>query len=129
MTIFETEAELERFWGWVALAIRDWEAFAAALRGLDRETLTRFGWTFQDFAGEVAGALEDAGFEHFEGSVSDDALEDICGWAVAQGRDFYAECLEDTTVIPEYPEGVGIEIQYEAANAFRERFGEELPAY
>lgn len=129
MTIFETEEELERFWEWVALASRDWEAFAAALRDLDRETLTRFSWTFQEFAGEVAEALEEAGFEHFEDSVSDDALEDICGWAVARGRDFYAECLEDTTLIPESPEGVGIDIQYEAADAFRERFGEDLPSY
>lgn len=129
LDIFETDEELDRFWAWVDLARRDWDAFAAELRTLDGPTLIRFGWTFEDLAGEVWGAVEDSGFEHFEGEVSDDAFEDICGWVVAQGRAYYERCLADPTLAPEHPEGVGIDVQYEAATAYYERFGENPPAY
>ncbi|MCX4244180.1 DUF4240 domain-containing protein [Paraliomyxa miuraensis] len=124
LTVFETGAELDRFWAWVELARRDWDAFAAELRTLDEPTLIRFVWTFQDLAGDVSEAIEDSDSYDY-----DHDLEDVCGWVVAQGRAFYERCLADPTLAPDELEGVGIDVQYEAATAYRERSGKDPPSY
>lgn len=129
LDIFLTEDELAQFWAWVNLASRDWDAFAALMRTLDGPTLIRFGWTFEDIASDVWAAVEGSGFKHFKGPVSEDALDDICGWVVAQGLDYYTRCIRDPSLAVEWPKGVGISVKYEAATAYYERFGENPPAY
>ncbi len=129
LDIFTTDEECDRFWAWVDLARRDWDAFAAEMRSLEGPLLIRFGWTFEDLASDVWAAVEKSGFQHFTGPVSEDALEDICGWVVAQGRAYYERCIRDPTLAVEWPKGVGIRVKYEAATAYYERFGEEPPAY
>ncbi|MBA4398136.1 MAG: hypothetical protein C0394_12245 [Syntrophus sp. (in: bacteria)] len=129
LDIFQTAEEIDHFWALIDLARADWDAFAAELRTLDGRFLIRFGWTFEELAGDVWTALEESGFAHFKGSVSEDALEDICGWVVAQGFDVLDRSILDPTLIPEWPKGVGISVKYEAATAYHERFGEEPPAY
>jgi hypothetical protein len=129
LDIFTTDQEVGEFWAWVDLARRDWDAFAAEMRNLDGPILIRFGWTFEELAGDVWAAVEEGGFEHFKSPVSEDALEDICGWVVAQGRAYYERCICDPTLAVEWPKGVGIGVKYEAAKAYFERFGEEPPPY
>jgi hypothetical protein len=99
------------------------------MRTLDGTTLIRFGWTFEELASIIWAGIEDSGFAHFKGPVSEDALEDICGWVVAQGRAYFERCIDDPTLAVEWPKGHGISVKYEAATAYYERFGVEPPAY
>jgi hypothetical protein len=116
-------------WSLIEDARADFDGFQATLRQLAQRDLEDFYWIFYELAGDLTeGECLDQVVEAEE-SISEDALEDLCGWIVAKGRDTYAGVLRDPASIPTSidDDAAGIEILYEARRIYAERFGEEMP--
>lgn len=125
---WKKDADPEAFWALIELARKDFEAFLAALKGLDRRGLIRFAWMFEELA---SGLGAEPYASHTNPEFSEDVLDDLWDEVVGKGRAFYEEVLAHPERMPadvDYSDP-SHRMRYEASNVFFERYGEEIPPY
>lgn len=113
----------DQFWTLISLAKQDTAAFVKKLEGMSQVELIGFAWKFED----LAGFLYDE--EYHQGRFSEDYLEDLCDWVVAQGKEFYENVLNNPDQMPtevNYSDP-DIDIPYQVSTVYYDRFGEEMP--
>lgn len=116
------------FWPLIDEANKDFKRFCLRLETMDKSELEAFVWRFEDLAevfcdDDYLDCIVDS-----EESISDDALEDLCGWIVGRGKEIYAKAVEDPETMPTRidDDAPGIAIKFEALRIYHERFGEHL---
>lgn len=117
------------FWSLVNEANNDFEHFSHQLKNMSKDGLEDFYWHFFDFAGELT---DDIYLDHIldaGDSISDDGLEDLCGWIVGKGRETYNHVIKHPETIPKEinDNAYGIEILYEAVKVYFNKYGEDIP--
>ena len=120
----------ERFWSLIDVVNHDFDHFRDQLNTMDKNELKEFVWMFKDKAEEICeDDYLDYILEDIE-SITEDALEDLSGWVVGKGKEYYFNILNNPTDMPSQisDETPGINIQYEASQVYYKRFKEHLPA-
>ena len=87
----------DTFWHLVDLAREQPERFQQRIGELDREALIDFCRVYDRAAGELYGESHQ---EYVDPDLSEDGVNDICEWVVAQGRDHYVKVLRDPKLMP-----------------------------
>ena len=120
----------DEFWALVTLANEDFDAFTKTLERMDRGALIAFAWKFEQLAGIL---YDDEYLQHlnFENELSEDYLEDLCGWIVGKGKVFYEDIINHPEKMPTELDDTepGISIQFEASQIYFDRYGEEMPPW
>ncbi len=135
LSVFQTDEELGTFWSWIEQARANEEAYRATLRELSSTQLVRLVWTFKEVEDRLFDVLEDLEFEPLLGedeSVSEDRIEDFCGWMVVQGRSQVEQWLADPESLEakeDFTKEMGIDARYMAEEEYRERHGDGPPTY
>lgn len=116
------------FWSLVQEANENLYRFIEKLKKIEKKDLQEFIWRFQDLAGDIADDEYLDFIVEAEEQVTDDQLEDLCGWIVGKGETVYNRVLDNPETIPTKidDDAPGITIQYEAERIYFERFGEHL---
>ena len=117
------EMEDDQFWSLISLAKQDFAAFTQKLEQMSQADLISFVWKFE----EVAGVLYDD--QYLQGQTSEDYIEDLRGYVVAQGKAFYEHVRDNPDQMPkevDYSEP-GVDIKYQASETYYNRFGESMP--
>ena len=116
------------FWRIIDRCGGDPERLRAILAELPRHEVQRFCWNFEEAREQLATLYGDVA------SFSEDTVQDICSWVVAQGEEAFVTVwdeAEDVVTDPQSPYGT---IQRDpgllgaAKEVFRARFGEAVPA-
>lgn len=87
----------DSFWDLIAQAQQDREQYRARLKEMDRETLVRLFHTFELAAEELKG---EPYIGHLSPKLSEDGVDDVAQWVVAQGKDAYTQIIEHPESIP-----------------------------
>lgn len=119
----------EEFWQLINAANQDFDGFCDRLNTMSKQDLKEFVWLFKDKAGELADdRFLDCILDNRD-SITEDALEDLSGWIVGKGENFYKSVLESPEKIPAEinDDSPGITIQFEASRIYFEKFGEHVP--
>lgn len=117
------------FWSLVEDANRDFNGFCNKLNSMEKNELKEFVWMFKDKAEELGDDVYiDSILEDIE-SITEDELEDLSGWIVGKGKKYYTNVLNNPEKMPSSisDKAFGIEIQYEASQAYYKRFNEHIP--
>lgn len=125
---WKKDANPNTFWALVELARKDYEAFVAALKNLNRRELIRFAWMFEEFASRLG---EEPYQRRINPTFSEDVTDDLWEEVVGKGQAFYEDVLEHPDKMPadvDYSDP-SHQMRYEASNVFFERYGEEIPPY
>ena len=85
------------FWQQIDLARADRERFRQAVREMSRDDLIGFAQTYDLAAAEFRAEYY---VEHVAPGLSEDSIDDIASWIVAQGRDHYVQVLCDPRQMP-----------------------------
>ena len=116
------------FWALVDLARSDWQQFGLRLRELSTPLVAGFAHMFWGFETTLAERSREL-------LTSEDAADDLCGWVVGLGKQFYVASL----TAPEHLDATSVAafdrcdepwtdsaIRYEAERVYHERTGEDL---
>ena len=125
MNEFDDIPELgdDQFWTLILSAKQGIAALSKNLESLSQVELIGFAWKFED----LAGFLYDE--KYHQNQFSEDYLEVLCDWVVAQGKEFYERVLNNPDQMPaevDYSDP-DIDILYEVSNVYYDRFGKEIP--
>jgi hypothetical protein len=112
------------FWEVIGRARRSPEKLRQLLRAMSRQELERF---HSQFEWAVAGMCADD-FRDVHGYTRDQMLDDLAGWVVSQGKDYYARIWENPDKLPR-EEDIDERSQLDgiAAEIYVERFGQSPP--
>jgi hypothetical protein len=110
------------FWEVIASARQDPQRFRAALAHMDRESLTQFGWTYEELAAQLR-SRDHARYAHQD--LSEDGLAELANWIVALGRESYLDILEHPDRMPGRHADSGF--MSELIEEFEERFSDDFP--
>lgn len=113
----------DEFWKLIDLARTDYEAFVAALRTMEREDLVRFYWTYEDAAAELK---EEPYIDNMSPDISEDGIDDVAQWVVAQGKKFYLDVIQEPNKVPLRVDSAP-EILGEVVIVFDDRYDEPIP--
>lgn len=91
------------FWDLVELGSRDPEELRRRITDMSEAELVDFYWTYH----EHAANLKDEEFtRHLEPPVTEDFVDDVAQWVVAQGEDFYDDVMmTPSNMPPDLPDG------------------------
>jgi Protein of unknown function (DUF4240) len=117
------------FWQLVATANKDFELFCTKLKSMSKGELEEFVWKFSDLAEVCADDEYLSGILAESEGMSEDSLEDLFGWIVGKGEEFYKKILKNPDQVPKAinDDTPGIAIQYEASKIYHEKFGGHIP--
>lgn len=118
------EPDDSQFWSIVSLVKQDFASFKQKLERMSQAELIGFVWKFE----EIADLLYDD--KYLYNQTSEDYMEDLCGYIVGQGREFYEHVRAHPDQMPkavDYAEP-GIDIKYQASEIYYDRFGEPMPS-
>ncbi|WP_405610622.1 DUF4240 domain-containing protein [Streptomyces sp. NBC_01511] len=110
------------FWELIGLGKEDPDALNSRIARFSEADLVEFYWIYE----EAAADLKDEEFtEHLTCPRTEDYVDDIAQWVVAQGLDYYESIMTDPSKIPaELPPGAVPPPWTGAASEFyRERYG------
>lgn len=115
-----------KFWGVIALARQNYQQFLELIEHMDREGLAQFCQTYQEAAYELSA---EPFLPYLNQRLSEDSLEDLFQWIVAQGRDYYMKILETPSSMPQEinRSSPNLKIFSDAFTVYVRRFGEEPP--
>jgi hypothetical protein len=111
------------FWGLIDLARSDYDRYVETVHGMDREALMRFYWNYEDAAAEFKG---DPYVKYMSPQLSEDGIDDVAQWIVAQGKDYYRNVVNHPEMVPYRVENPP-EILGEVVHEFDERYDEPIP--
>jgi hypothetical protein len=118
---------LDSMWAIIDAANRDPEALVASLQPMNRGSLIRFIWSYDNAMADLSPRMG----AHL-GLVSEDGLDDLDNWIVSQGRAYFEAVKLDPTQIPadwsERPPTERRSFYSSALRLFREKFG-GVPPY
>ncbi len=86
-----------QFWPLIALAQKDRAAFRARLKELDRAALVAFCHRYEQAASELK---DEPYVNHMSRQLSEDGVDDVAQWVVAQGEAHYNRVLGNPKEIP-----------------------------
>jgi hypothetical protein len=115
----------DTFWELIALARQNREQFRTRLKQMDRDSLTRFCWTYETAAAD----FKYEPYINYLGSQSDDAVDEISQWIVGQGKDYYMRILDNPALIPTDIPGRDPALGYlsDAVREYRATYREPVP--
>lgn len=85
------------FWELIALAQQDREAYRKRLKEMSREDLVGFYHHYEMAAGELK---DEPYIDHMSPQLSEDGVDDVANWVVAQGKDRYTQVIDQPESIP-----------------------------
>ena len=116
----------ETFWQQIDLARESRERFREKVRQMDREALIDFCRAYDKAAAEL---YVEPFLDYIDPALSEDGIDELCRWVVAQGRAYYAKVLADPKAIP-YRVDSNDPVLGFSGDVFREyyrRYQESLP--
>jgi hypothetical protein len=112
------------FWRMVDLAREDPRAFDDAIGRLDRRALVDLYWTYQS----ATGPLREARYiDRASPDLSEDGIDDLVTWIVAQGETYYRRVLEDAAAVPDEAGDWNNDLQGALEEEYDRRYGRVLP--
>lgn len=117
----------EKFWSLIHDAQQDSKKIHDLLLKADRNAIKRFSWNYEEASAQLKPE-----FDSTE-SFSEDSIDELCNWIVAQGKDFYRQVWDNPKEMQGYKEDPDSNYKsdpglYSASlRVYRERFGDELP--
>lgn len=110
----------EEFWRIIEDARQDPDRLRERLRGMNREELIDFAWTYEGLANELRS---DIYLDFVEPDTSEDGLAELANWVVAQGRELYEEVWKDPEQLPPAHDDPGLLL--EAIREYEERYDDD----
>ncbi|MFD1544779.1 hypothetical protein [Nonomuraea guangzhouensis] len=94
------------FWKLIDVGLRDPDELARRIDGMSEHDLVEFYWTYE----ECAADLKDEEFLRYVSPPrTEDYVDDLAQWIVAQGLDYYEDImLQPTKMPPELPSGATV---------------------
>lgn len=115
----------DEFWELVKLARTDSDRYLETLKGMDREALIHFYWMYENAAGEFKFAPY---IEYVSPQLSEDGIDDVAQWVVAQGREYYWDVINHPDKIPERVDNYDpLDVLGAIVDEFDERYDEPIP--
>lgn len=114
----------DEMWRAVEVARESHARFLGLLKKMSREELFRFYWGYRGAAGE----LRDAPYtDYMDQALSEDGIEEIAHWVVAQGKEAYDGVIANPEQLPQRaPEPINLSA--DARAEYEDRFGEPMPS-
>jgi hypothetical protein len=113
----------DSFWEAIALAQANQEQFIETLKGMSRDDLLNFIWTFEGVAAEFK---YEPYTDYVSQELSEDGIDDVAMWVVEQGRDYTYTVFDTPSQMPkrvDHPIG----FLSKAVRTFYQRFGGPVP--
>lgn len=115
------------FWGIMDRLTTNPADWKSVFVSIDKQALIRFAWNYEEAAAQLKPEFET------EDDFSEDSLDELCNWIVAQGKSFYKKIWDDPSQINvssnhgdiEYHSDPGI--YSSALETYKHQFNEELP--
>lgn len=115
-------AQAIEFWKLIDVASSSTLRYRNLLKKMDRQQLIDFYWQFE----ETAGFLKSPPYRSQLVDVSDDRVDDIATWLVAQGEDAYARVLRNPEQMPRtIPKPA--RVLDDIVREYQRRFHEDIP--
>jgi len=111
------------FWRMVDMARERPDALGQAVAGLDRRELVELHSAYRD-AAELL--LEPDYLEHASQDLSEDGIDELVTWIVAQGEAYYRKVLAEPSSMPERA-GDWDDLQSALVKEYDQRYGRALP--
>jgi Protein of unknown function (DUF4240) len=124
---FTPEDIPEEFWTLIDRSRQDREGFKNELKNLNKGSLIRLAWLIR----EAAAMLQtDAHIRNVDPQHTEDSLNDLTLWVVAQGRDRYADIFYNPDHIPARVDrhDHSLSVLSDVVTEYRSRYNEPIPA-
>jgi hypothetical protein len=117
------------FWDTIALARQDLERFDALLKQMNRRELIEFDWNYQEAKAQFKWERYIDVLLCVMSEVSEDTLDDICDWIVAQGKEYYTQIFNNPELMPTEIDNrdPALGILGAIIHEYDERYGESIP--
>lgn len=109
----------DEFWKVIEEAKQDPERLLAILKRMNRGAIIRFIWNYEEASAHLRAE------PHGMNGLSEDSIDELCDWIVAQGKDYYRHIWDHPESIPG-PKGDPGLIR-EAIREYKRRYGEDIP--
>jgi hypothetical protein len=97
---FTPDSISDEFWDAIAVAKQDYERFRTLVKEMNRGALIRFYWNYEEAAAQFKADPYLSVVTSVRAVLSEDTLDDICNWIVAQGKEYYAEVFYNPHLMP-----------------------------
>jgi hypothetical protein len=113
----------DALWQNVELARKNRRSFKTNLKKMERQGLIDLYWEYE----EAAGHLKMEPYTDFmDEEASDDTIDDIALWVVAQGKDRYNEILSNPEQTPKTLRRTS-SVAADIVQEYRDRYNEPIP--
>jgi hypothetical protein len=94
----------DEFWRAIEEARQDRMKFREILQKMNRGNILRFYWTYAELAIRIRTKRFS---QHADPDLSEDGMDELANWVVAQGRDYYRNIILHPEKIPASKSDVG----------------------
>ncbi|MEQ8998982.1 MAG: hypothetical protein RID53_20970 [Coleofasciculus sp. B1-GNL1-01] len=123
---FTPENIPDGFWEAIALARNDYEQFVELLQKMNRGTLIRFCWNYEEAA---AYFKAEPYLNYVDPALSEDGIDDLCKSIVGKGKDYYIQVVKNPKLMPSDIDlsDPALRILSEAILEYNKRYDEPVP--
>ena len=111
------------FWELIALARSDREQYRSRVKEMSREQLIDFYWAYENLAAEIKSEKH---VRHMDPGFSEDSIDNLAFWVVAQGEEFYTDVLNNPERTPERA-GTGAGYLDDVVREYARRYQTSVP--
>ena len=112
----------QEFWSTIAAAGGDPERLRVELKGMSREQLVHFCWTYEELAAHLRTERH---LPYVQRDLSEDGIAELANWVVAQGKSEYRKILDTPRLIPGKKTDPGL--LSALIEEFDERYDDDIP--
>jgi len=116
------DAVPKEFWATIKKAAQDPDRFRNLLQKMNQGQIIRFYWTYEELASRIT---TDRHLAYVHPNLSEDELDELANWVVAQGKAYYRKILDQPDQIPLKKNDVGLLIA--VVEEYKQRFNEDIP--